>query len=366
MAKINQWQVLKDKLNHEYWPLWLVYWPILPLWLYYAIKNRSLVFFTVANPAIDMGGFFGESKQDIYKLLPDGSYPKTLTFDDGIGAEQIHNAIEQQNMTYPLIIKPDVGERGHGVVLAHDTQELCAAVNDAVGTFLVQEYINWSSEFGVLIAKHPQTGKVTITSITGKAFLSVTGNGTSTVAQLLAQFYRGQKQLPRLSAVQPDLLQLVPKAEEQLVIEPIGNHSRGTTFLDARHLNTPALVSALEQLLAAAPGFYFGRLDVKAPSAHALSQGVFKIIEFNGVSSEPGHIYDPRLYFWQAWAGIWQHGLHIGRVSSALIAQGHAPISLLALVLRCQQHFDIKLPRLVKWLGYFSRQGTPALSVHKG
>ena len=64
-------------------------------------------------------------------------------------------------------------------------------------------------------------------------------------------------------------------------------------FTDAHGLVTPALVTAVDRASQAMPGFYFGRFDLRSASVDDLRAGRFTIIELNGVTSEPTHIYDP-------------------------------------------------------------------------
>src|SRR5678815_4109649 len=53
----------------EYWPPWLSYLPLVGWIGVQAIRHRSLVVFTGANPAIPAGGFIGESKIAILEGL---------------------------------------------------------------------------------------------------------------------------------------------------------------------------------------------------------------------------------------------------------------------------------------------------------
>ncbi len=55
--------------NFEYWTWYIFYLPLLPYFAYLAIKHRSLTIFTAANPAIFLGGLFGESKNEIFELI---------------------------------------------------------------------------------------------------------------------------------------------------------------------------------------------------------------------------------------------------------------------------------------------------------
>ena len=141
-----------------------------------------------------------------------------------------------------------------------------------------------------------------------------------------------------------DLLERVAVAGETVVVEPIGNHCRGTTFLNAQGLRSPALEGAVAALAQNTEGIYYGRADVRAESAQALMEGRFSVLEVNGVSSEPGHIYDPSLSIFQCWSELLRHVRCIPPISRALVRKGHAPASLLEVLDRCDQHFTIPPP----------------------
>ena len=63
---------------YEYWPAWVFYLPVLPYWIYLSIRLRSFSFFTAANPGIEMGGFFGESKTTFWRGLTERYLPKHI------------------------------------------------------------------------------------------------------------------------------------------------------------------------------------------------------------------------------------------------------------------------------------------------
>ena len=90
---------------------------------------------------------------------------------------------------------------------------------------------------------------------------------------------------------------------EVVLLEPIGNHNRGTTFLDARHL-----MECVEEWVNALPNFDYGRFDIKINNSDAFEQkkGI-KIIEVNGVNSEPIHIYDPKYNIFKAYKDLFLH-----------------------------------------------------------
>ena len=69
-------------------------------------------------------------------------------------------------------------------------------------------------------------------------------------------------------------------------------------------------------------GIDFCRLDVKAQSIEKLKAGDFKIIEVNGGKSEPLHIYDPTISFFQATRDIHQHCVKYTRVVNFHLSRG--------------------------------------------
>lgn len=68
------------------------------------------------------------------------------------------------------------------------------------------------------------------------------------------------------------------------------------------------------------PGFYFGRFDLRSASVDDLRAGRFTIIELNGVTSEPTHIYDPGcsvLAAYRTLAASWSLAFAIGAEQAA-------------------------------------------------
>jgi len=105
--------------------------------------------------------------------------------------------------------------------------------------------------------------------------------------------------------------------------------------------------------MARTEGVYYGRLDVRSPSPEALRAGTFTILELNGVTGEPGHIYDPTLSILACWRELLRHVRHIPSISRDLRANGHHPVPLHTLVVRCEEHFDMRLGELRNLTGLF-------------
>jgi hypothetical protein len=114
----------------------------------------------------------------------------------------------------------------------------------------------------------------------------------------------------------------VPLENEDYVVHRIGNHIKGTRFIDANEHITDKLNATFSKLSQQVEGVYFGRYDLKVPSFQDLEQGKnIKIFELNGVSSEPGHIYDQSNVF-KAYSGLAHHWLALIGISQQNIKKG--------------------------------------------
>lgn len=344
---------LAQRLNHEYWPWQLIYLPALPLYLWQALRQRSAAFFTNVNPAIDMGGFFGERKSLIYPLLPDHSYPSTILVPAGSTADAVSALWLASGIKLPLIIKPDVGERGDGIVKVKDEGTLLRLLADRTEDMLMQALIDAPCEYGLMFARDMSSGRTQLLSITGKEFLTARGDGMRSIRELLQHSWRGARQTARLEALNAEQLARIPDKGECVEVEPIGNHCRGTRFFDANRLATPELRRSVDELLRDARGINYGRLDVRSMSDDELGIGKFTVIELNGVSSEPGLIYDPEYSIWRCWHVLLQHLRYMGPISTAVQRDGHHPWTLRALVQRCEGHFGWRLKPLPRLLALF-------------
>lgn len=103
----------------------------------------------------------------------------------------------------------------------------------------------------------------------------------------------------------------VPAKGEHVLLEPIGNHSRGTKFVNGNHLINEPLERVFDTINHHSTGIFYGRYDIKCSSLEALYRGEdVKVMEINGAAAEPGHIYDPTCSIFTAWLVlIWHWGI---------------------------------------------------------
>ncbi|MFN0034111.1 MAG: hypothetical protein ACKVUS_03525 [Saprospiraceae bacterium] len=310
----------------EYHPWWLANIPVYGFWLWYAARARHLFFFSNVNPAIPLAGAMGESKWDILQLLPPEIVPKTIIVESGAGFEKVLAALERAGIAFPLIAKPDVGERGFLVKKIENREVLREYLERWPVRFVLQEFLALPVEASVLYHVFPgEGGAFGITSVCLKEFLSVRGDGVWNIRQLMAQNARSAFQIPRFEHDFPDVLEKIPAAGETVLLEPIGNHSRGTKFLNGNHLITPAMLAAFEPICRQIPGVQYARFDLKCASPEALQRGAFKVMELNGVLGEPAHIYDPAHGMFRAYHDLWWHWRLLFRLHRAQRKRGIQP-----------------------------------------
>ena len=310
--------------NWEYWSFGAVYTWIYPVWLYYCLRARSFFFFAASNPGIKNGGFLNESKEEIVAIIPEAFHPKTVFFSQPANADIVLKELQQHRLAFPLIGKPNVGGRGRGVKVIRDEGDVRDYVHGACLDFHIQEYVPYKEEVGIFYYRYPEQERGEITGIVKKEFLSVTGDGTSSILQLLQRDKRALMYLPALRVIQKDSLDLVLPQGERRIVSPFGNHARGSKFLDHSHLIDETLTNTIDALCKQIPGFYFGRLDIRYRDWESFKQGQhFAIIEVNGAGSEPTHIYDPSHSLFFAWKEIIRHWAILYKVSRKNHGRGH-------------------------------------------
>jgi hypothetical protein len=295
-------------LHWEYWSFNAVYGPILIYWCWLCLRARSFFFFNTSNPTIKNGGFVLESKKEIYDIIPSQFYPASLFFKAGVSRFGIEDIFKNSRLQFPLIGKPDIGNKGRGVKKLCTIDEVIEYAEKSKVDFLLQEFISFEHEVGIFYCRFPNKAKGFISGVVEKEFLTVEGDSISTIEELLKKEKRFILQLPSLRKAYKEKLHQVLKKGEKYLLVPYGNHARGAKFIDAGDKVTEALTDTIDKICSQIPGFYFGRLDIRFSTWEELVQGkYFSIIELNGAGSEPTHIYDPRHSIFFAWKEIIRH-----------------------------------------------------------
>lgn len=320
----------------EYWSPFIIYFPVTIYVLFQGIKHWCMTLFTAANPAIPDGGFIGESKSDILELF-DKSYVaryKFISYESDY-EKMLYKAeafMEEHNLTFPVVLKPNIGERGRevGICRNHvDMQEYLANIDKDI---IIQEFIP-GEEYGIFYYQYPENENGDIFSITTIELLSVRGDGERTLEELILEDKRAVCMAQKLLKQNEEHLYDVPEVGEDITLVNLGTHNRGAIFCEGEHLITPELVDEMNEICSSIDGYYFGRLDIKAPDDQQLKKGEgLQIIEANGVTSESTNIYDPGYSFWDAERILmkqWKIAFEIGKQNKAKGAEVTPVISFL-------------------------------------
>ena len=310
---------LSRLLRWEFWPAWAIYLPLVPYIAYLALRYRGITTCTLANPAIPLGGLVGESKWGILKLLPQDAIVQTTLIEPAPLAERIaalESATRDRRWSWPIILKPDVGERGTGVSLVHNPDEAGNYLQQHSSAVLAQAYHPGPYEAGIFYVRMPGESAGQIFSITDKRFPVATGDGRSSIRTLIWRHPRYRVQAAVLLDHLANEADRVPAEGEQVKLGFLGNHCRGSMFLDGAALITPDLTAAIDAVAQRTPGFYFGRFDIRYSNVAEFKAGRdFRIVELNGLLSESTNIYDPGMGFVQAQAILrrqWRWAYRIG------------------------------------------------------
>lgn len=293
-----------------YWPM-VIYGPLL------ALRYRHPCFFSAANPAMYISGMGLESKFETLQMLPAHLRPRSIKVWPGMPVSMILDALAVSGLNFPLIAKPDIGFRGLLVSKIHDPEELKAFLGRYQVDFILQEFLDYPEEVGVFYVRMPGQEKGQIISLTLKEFLSVTGDGIRTVRELAMAKPRAWLQIERLEANYTDEMSRVPEKDEVVRLGIVGNHSKGTLFINGTPKADERLARVFDEVTSEMKDFYYGRFDIKCAGLEALGQGKdFKIIELNGIGAEPTHIYDQSSmsYLGALWT-IVRHWTLVARIS---------------------------------------------------
>jgi membrane protein DedA with SNARE-associated domain/pimeloyl-ACP methyl ester carboxylesterase len=322
---------LQRILRWEFWPAKLLYIPVVFYVLYLGIRYRSLSLCTNANPMAPLGGMLDESKSDIlcaltkakapvsdYRIIPSEisfKEKRTIAFD----------SLEKWGSQFPIVLKPDVGERGKGVQILKNHADLEAALEGLEGKSILQRYVG-GIEFGVLYERQPNEPEGKITSITSKRYTSIVGDGETDIEHLVLRDKRAVYYAHSFLDAFSERLYEVPAKGTEIRCVEIGTHSRGSLFLDADHLRTDRLEARFNQFCPNIDGYYLGRFDLKVPDETALKDGRdISLIELNLLTSEPTHMYDPKYSVFYAWKVLFRHWKVAFEIGDELRANGTPP-----------------------------------------
>ncbi len=329
-ARLGRWT------HWEFWPMWLFYPPVALYYLWLAVKYRGAMLPTAANPGIFSGGIVGESKMatltDLMHTSPEFTAEAELLAGDSAKGRLIslREICERRNISHPFILKPDLGQRGAGIKLIRSEAQAEAYLQTTRAPLLVQRFAAGPQEAGIFYYRFPGEARGRIFAITEKIFPAITGDGKSTIAELIWRDDRARfmanKYLQRLGSRQNE----VPAAGETQPLVQAGNHAQGCIFRDGMRWNTPALEERIDEISKNVSGFFIGRYDLRFASEEDLRAGKnFQIIELNGAAAEATSIYDARNSLWSAYRTLFRQWELVFAIGAENRRRGAVPMTFL-------------------------------------
>ena len=303
-----KWKRIWDKINNwEQWPFNLRYFAISPMWFWYCLRSGSLWFFTPSNPTLTFGGFEGEAKREMYELLPEDSYPKTIYISPSQSFEEVKKAISQKGYTYPFCVKPDVGMKGLLFRKINSEKDFAYYHQLMPVEYVVQDLVLYPLEVSVFYYRYPDQEKGVITGFIQKELMEVNGDGQNTLLHLIRQHPKAKFREEEMRIKHADQLQMILQPGEKYFLSHAANLNRGARFVDLKHLIDADLRRVFDEFSHKGQ-FFYGRYDIKCQSIEDLKKGNnFCILEYNGSGAEPNHVYNAGLTLSQAHAVILKH-----------------------------------------------------------
>ncbi len=344
-ARVARW------LHHEYWPMWLLYAPVVVFAWFAGHRRGGFNTVTCVNPGITpAGGWVGESKHAIMRSL--GKSPlalRTELIPESPPEGRLRRldelmATRPELASFPLVLKPDQGERGHAFHIARSREDADAYLRSMMRDAVVQPYHPGPFECAVRWLRTPGRSGGTIFSVTRKELPVLTGDGKRSLEDLVWDHPRHS----RLAEVILERLahdaSRVPAAGEVVHLGMAGNHCQGATFRDWPELATPALARALDELAQRFEGgLDAARFDIRYADEEALCQGRdFAIVEVNGTTGESTNIYDPSHGFVWAYAVLFRHWGRLYALGAERRREGVRPITVRQLLAMLRRHARAK------------------------
>ncbi len=244
----------------------------------------------------------------MYMQLPPGSYPKSIFISNATLFTKVEALVSESDFTFPVAVKPDVGMMGFMFRKIENIGQLQKYHGVMRSDYIVQKLIDYPLEVSVFYYRYPNESSGHITGFLKKEFLEVTGDGKSTLNELILKYPRVRFRVEEMKLKHEKRLNdIIPKGERYCLSYAL-NLSRGGKLVSLAHEKDSRLLKVFDELSNYSKHFYYGRYDIKCLSIEDLKEGRnFSILEYNGSGAEPHHIYGDGNNLLQAYGIVLHH-----------------------------------------------------------
>ncbi|MEO8010277.1 MAG: hypothetical protein ABI650_01390 [Dokdonella sp.] len=319
-------------------PKWLNLVPMIAQWLWLGLLHRSVTLPSSANPHITAGGLVGDTKSEYFNCMGRSARSRIAEFVmiQARGSASLPEALAAMgdaNLSFPVVAKPDLGWCGFGVRRIDDS----AALHDYLARYpcgaalMLQRYLAQSGEAGLFYMRHPDQSTGQLLGILLRHYPQVSGDGVSTIAQLVEADLRLQRTVRSAEHTCNYEPNRVPAAGESVRLSLIASTRVGGRYEDGSNNATAELTAAVDAIARDMPQFHVGRFDVRYQTLEDLRLGRFTIMEVNGAGSEAVHAWDPRYSIREVYRIVFAKQRLLFALAAANRARGHQPVGMLAL-----------------------------------
>lgn len=273
-------------MDVRYAPVWS-YCGRLALWtIFNRPKGARLRHLGIVNTCFEYSGLFGLSKVEIAVLLEKNGVPQPpySIRSQFARPEEIDAARRLLTIRSPVFAKPEYGGRSRGIVLLSDEAGMDNFLTTPAGVRYVMQASVEGREYSVALERDGG-GVLRASSVVEREKLSVTGDGTATLAQLATPLLE-PRQAARAAGIHGAAWWRAVPAGERRLVTLLGIHSLGARFVAA----DPAgyAFADLARRLSGVAGLNYCRVDLIA--SEDLQD--YWVLEINGANAEPLEAYE--------------------------------------------------------------------------
>ncbi|MCD8204237.1 MAG: alpha/beta fold hydrolase, partial [Coprobacillus sp.] len=318
--------------RHEFWPHFILCIPVAAQYLWLSLRYRSFTLFTLASTGLGkLGGFPGGSKLEPYRnFLRNSDVGVRTVFvpaekDLGIRWENTLKILKQEKISFPCVLKPEIGDGGIGVCIVRSAEHLKSWLEANHDDAIAQEYVE-GNEYEVVWSRLPGAKEGRIQSVIQKDFVSVKGDGERKLEELIWADDVAVSNGKLFSKLNFHYNLKVLGAGEIFRLAPIGTRIKGARYISRPELRAGTLSKAIDELADACGNVHYVCLDVRVAGDEELSNGRgMRITSVKGTGATSSAIFDGYVRMGRAYARIYKQLQFCFAVGAKLRKRGIRP-----------------------------------------